>query len=71
MTDEQRFLLRKVATAIVETVKESPMGAPSGHLYAALMSAGFSLESYEQIMAGLVAAKMVRKSGELYHYVSR
>jgi hypothetical protein len=30
------------------------------------MGFGINLQQYEQIMSGLVAAKMLRKSGELY-----
>jgi hypothetical protein len=67
MTNQESTLLRKVAVAIIETVRESgSMGAPAGPMYAAMMSYGFSLENFEQIMAGLVAAKMLRKSGHLY-----
>lgn len=39
---------------------------PGGHLYAELMAFGATLQQYEQIMAGLVQAGMLRKSGELY-----
>lgn len=67
MTSQQAMLLRKVAVAIIETVRESgPLGAPAGHIYAAMMAYGFSLENFEQIMASLVANKMLRKSGDLY-----
>jgi hypothetical protein len=62
--------LVKVATAIVETVAECPQGAPGGVLYAALMSR-MSLQTFEQIMAGLVDAKRLRRSGELYFAVPK
>ena len=71
MTDTQKQLLRKIAEAIIESVREAgPMGAPAGPMYAALMSYGFSLDNFEQIMSGLVAAKMLRKSGHLYFAVN-
>lgn len=67
MTSEQIKALKAIADAIVESVREAgALGIPSGHLYAALMVHGFTLEQYEQIMAGLVAAKMLRKQGQLY-----
>lgn len=66
-----KVVLAKIATAIVEGVKEAGnQGAPAGHLYAALMLTGMTLEQFEQIMAGLVACKMLRKSGQLYYYVA-
>jgi hypothetical protein len=70
VTAQQTQMLKKVCNAIVETVKEmGKQGAPAGPLYAALMTTGMTLENFEQIMSGLVAAKMLRKSGQLYYYV--
>jgi hypothetical protein len=67
MTMEQAKALRQVADAIIATVRESgPLGAPAGHMYAALMAHGCTLEQFEGIMSGLVSAKMLSKSGELY-----
>ena len=72
MTNQQRDVLRQVANAVVESVKEGgTMGVPGGYLYAALMAYGFSLENFESLMAGLVSCKMFRKSGDLYFYVPR
>jgi hypothetical protein len=68
MTQAQAKALRQVGDAIIATVRSSgTMGAPAGPMYAALMAQGCSLEQFEQIMAGLVAAKMLRKSGDLYY----
>ena len=68
ITDKQRMLLKLVADAIIETVRETgKQGAPAGHLYAGLMAHGFSLENFQQIMHGLEQAGMVRKSGDLYY----
>ncbi len=59
--------LQQIAKAITDTVKEAgPLGAPGGTLYAALMTCGCSLHQFEQIMAGLVRAKQLRKDGDLY-----
>jgi hypothetical protein len=60
-------LLRHVAEAIIESVREAgPMGAPGGSLYAAMMTHGFSLDNFNQIMSGLVSAGMLEKRGQLY-----
>ena len=64
-------LLKAIGDAIIESVRSAgPLGAPGGHLYAALMGFGINLQQYEQIMSGLVAAKMLRKSGDLYFAVN-
>jgi len=70
MTIEQIKALKAVADAIIETVQGAgPMGAPGGHIYAALMAQGCTLHQYEQIMSGLVRAGKLRKSGECYFAV--
>jgi hypothetical protein len=67
MTIEQIKALRAIAKAITETVAlAGPLGAPGGHLYAALMSAGCTLNQFEQIMAGLVQSGYLAKRGECY-----
>lgn len=61
--------LGKIYDAIVETVNEADpaIGAPGGHIYAALASGvGLRLDQYEQIMAALVRAGKVRREGECY-----
>ena len=58
--------LLAIASAIIETVRDCPEGAPSGPLYLAMMEKGCSLEQYEQLMAGLVDAGRLRKKGHLY-----
>jgi len=59
--------LRKVADAIVETVQAvMPEGAPAGHLYAALMQYGCTLEAFEKLMAALVLSGRITKKGHLY-----
>ncbi len=68
MTLEQIKSLRRIGDAIVSAVKESgPLGAPGGHMYAALMAHGCTLEQFEQIMSGLVRAGMLVKRGDCYH----
>lgn len=61
--------VRMVMAAIVEAIIESePAGMPSGHLYAAVMGHGMSLEGYESLMAGLTSAGVITKPvGHVYH----
>ena len=67
MTIEQIKALRSIAKAITETVSlAGPLGAPGGHLYAALMSAGCTLIQFELIMFGLVQSGYLAKRGECY-----
>ena len=42
------------------------LGAPAGHMYAALMGNGYSLQDFEQIMGALVQSGHVVKHGECY-----
>lgn len=61
--------LKLVMDAIVDTVKEAPDGAPEGAVYAALMHFGCSLDTYNSIIAALVKAGKLRKSGHLLYAV--
>lgn len=72
MTPQQAKALRVVCDIIMEAVNAAgPMGAPGGHIYAGLMSAGCTFQQYEQLMAGLVRAGKLRKDGECYHAVEK
>jgi len=52
---------------IVKAVKDmGTMGAPSGPMYAALMSTGMTLDQYQTIMDGLVAAGKLKRRGHVY-----
>jgi len=67
MTSTQLKALKAICDAVIESVKlAGPLGAPAGTLYAAMMTHGFTLEQFERLMNGLVSAKMLRKSGNLY-----
>ena len=72
---EQRARVTKALSAVCDTVVETvneagDLGVPGGHLYAAMMTIGMSLGTFEQIMAALVKAGKVRKAGECYHSVA-
>lgn len=73
MTTEQANALRRIAAIIIEAVAaaDQTIGAPGGHLYAALMHAGCTLAQYEQIMAGLVRAGLLTKRGECYFVAAK
>ena len=73
MTSEQKTTAVKVlCDSIVESVAASGnQGAPGGHLYAALMTYGISMEQFESIMGTLVRIGQLRKQGELYFAVKR
>jgi hypothetical protein len=72
ITSEQMKALKAIGDAIIETVRLSgPMGAPGGHIYAALMAHGVNIQQFEQIMSGLCRAGMLRKQGECYFVAAR
>lgn len=71
MNDKQRAevmnLLRAIADAVIAAVEAGgAMGTPGGTLYATLMAHGCTIQQFESIMAGLVAAKKLEKRGQLY-----
>jgi hypothetical protein len=61
-----KFVIKRIAAAIVDTIKETPEGAPGGILYAACMSFGMSYEAFETLMSALVEVGAVEKRGQLY-----
>ena len=68
MTIEQAKALRAIARAIIDTVAETgTLGAPGGHLYAALMTQGCTFNQFDQIMTGLVRAEYLEKRGDCYY----
>lgn len=68
----QLAVLKMVTDAILDTVRESePLGAPSGILYYACMSAGISLETFQAIMDAMVEAGKLKVSGHVYHIAEK
>lgn len=55
-----------IIESIVETVNESPDGAPAGVMYAALMHYGCSHSQFESLMGALVRKGRIRQEGHLY-----
>ena len=65
---QQVDAIKAVCDAILDTVRlSSPLGAPAGPMYAAMMAQGFTLEQFETVMGALVKAGKLRKSGDLYY----
>lgn len=63
--------LKEICDTIVSAVKAAgPMGCPSGNLYAVLMTAGCTMEQYDQMMGALVKAGKLTKQGHLYFAVA-
>lgn len=60
-------IIETVKSAIVESVQAAgPLGCPGGPLYAALMSYGCTLETFERFMALLIKERKLEKRGQLY-----
>lgn len=60
--------IRRIADAIVESVKEAgELGAPSGIVYAALNAYGMSLDTYHSFIGVLVKLGKLRQEGDLLY----
>ena len=68
ITNEQKSeMVKTLLDAVVNAVSYyGKMGAPGGHLYAALMVHGFTLNQFENLMDALVRIGKLRRSGNLY-----
>ena len=63
----QRMIL--MAAALLDTIRETgDLGAPAGHLYAAVMGR-ISIDQFEGIMATLTGLGKIRKSNHTYYAV--
>ena len=65
--DKSREALRLLIDAILDAVAAAgPMGAPGGHLYAALMG-HMGISTFNAIMSAMVRAGKLTKRGQCYH----
>ena len=62
--------IKRVYQALIDTVNETPQGAPAGPMYAALMQY-MTLDQFTAMMDSLVYAKRIRREGDLYFPVAR
>jgi hypothetical protein len=70
ITKEALVAFLQLVEVVIDRVKDAgPQGAPAGPLYATLMSAGMTLQQFEQMMDAIVKSGRLRKSGHLYFYV--
>ncbi len=61
-----------LVSTIYETIKDAgPEGAPEGPMYAAMMTAGYSLESFQGAMQLLEDKKLIRRSGHVAYYIPK
>jgi len=69
-TEKQMQAIRAIADAITESVKEAgELGAPSGIVYAALMTYGCTLNQYQQFISALVRTGKLRQEGDLLYAI--
>jgi hypothetical protein len=60
-----------VANIIEDTAREAgPLGVPSGVVYAALMSAGIDLNTYQAILSAMAEAGRITVSADLIKVVA-
>jgi hypothetical protein len=64
-TAQQAKALIALCEIILETVQECPEGAPSGVIYAALMSIGITPQQYESLVDVLVKSGRITRSGHI------
>lgn len=65
LTPEQQEAIRTVGDAIVEAAEATEFGAPSGVVYAALMSVGIRLAQYQSLLAILEKQGRIVIDGDL------
>jgi hypothetical protein len=64
MKVNREALIKKICGLIIEAIADAgPLGLPSGHLYAALMPLGCTLDQYNAFISGLKAAGQIQEDG--------
>lgn len=68
--DDNTAALHGLLKIILETVKESGvMGCPSGPMYMAFMTKGYTLDQYETMTGALTDAGFIRKTGHVFYWI--
>lgn len=62
-TSTQLNAMRVIVDLIMECI--DPDGTPAGHLYAALMSAGCTLDQFNALIDGMVASGLIERRGDV------
>lgn len=68
MTPEAIRSTQRIGLAVLESIADAgDFGAPSGILYAGLMSQGCSLTQYQSLMSPMEHRGFVQQLGDCYH----
>lgn len=68
LNQTQLRTVAQVSLAVLETVQEAGAnGAPSGHIYAALMTQGATLSQFQSLMGTLTRPGHLVLHGDCYH----
>lgn len=66
MSEQAKATLQAFSSAIIETVQEAgAQGAPEGPMYAAFMSYGIDLNTFNQLVDYCVRSGKIRRSGNV------
>ena len=68
MTNQQIKALQSIGKGIIESANLSPIGAPSGVIYSALMGHGASLSQFQSIMDTLVKHGFLNHDADCHTY---
>jgi len=68
MNNHQIKALQSIGKGIIESANLSPIGAPSGVIYSALMGHGASLNQFQSIMDTLVKCQFLTHDTECHTY---
>lgn len=68
--ENRAALLAKVAGLILDTIRESPDGAPASALYLALAQHGATYEQFTTLMSILESNRLVTCEHHVYHAIS-
>ena len=60
-------IITEIIKGIADVLKEGP--TPAGHLYAALMATGISLEMFDKIIDSFISAGKVRKANHMLYWI--
>lgn len=70
VTKERLEAAVRALAAVAEAIRDAG-SVPSGALYAALLTYGIDLQTYERIVGILVRAKLVSESGHVLTWIGR